>query len=396
MNALKTFCIVVCLSLVIAPSTLSAANPLNHLLPFKWVEADPDSMYELSETNGPWTIMATSFSGDTAEDDARALVHELRKDYKLPAYSYRKRFDFSKGVEGRGLNKYGDVKRMKYQRSGDIVEIAVLVGDYPTVDDKQAQKVLKKLKFLHPKSLEPKKGNSGTPAIEVVHFADGSSAAVPAENSSTSQSLASVRQFQRKYLSAGSDRNQRGPMSAAFVITNPLLPKEYFAPKGIDSLVVQMNKGVKHSLLDCRGKYTVKIATFTGAIIIDQKIIKATEEGGKFKSRLEDAADKAHTLTEALRAKGVEAYEFHDRYSSIVTVGSFDSVGTPRDDGKIEINPAMHAIIKTYGADSSAPAGAATQKSKNVKGIPFDVSPIPVEVPRRSIGADYSRTADAR
>ncbi len=104
----------------------------------------------------------------------------------------------------------------------------------------------------------------------------------------------------------------------------------------------------------------------------------------------------AHKITEALREKGVEAYEFHDRYASIVTIGSFDSVGVPRADGKIEINPAMHSIIKTYGAEAKLLPGQVTpqlSKPKSIEGVPFDVSPVPVEVPRRSLAADYSRTA---
>ena len=53
-------------------------------------------------------------------------------------------------------------------------------------------------------------------------------------------------------------------MRNAFITTNPLLPDEYFVPKGLDRLVLEMNEPVKYSLLDCPGKYTVKIATFTG------------------------------------------------------------------------------------------------------------------------------------
>jgi hypothetical protein len=30
-------------------------------------------------------------------------------------------------------------------------------------------------------------------------------------------------------------------------------------------------------------------------------------------------------------------------------------------------------------------------KVKDLDGIPFDIQPMPVEVPRRSIGADYDR-----
>ena len=115
------------------------------------------------------------------------------------------------------------------------------------------------------------------------------------------------------------------------------------------------------------------------------------------KSYLEEAAKSAHLLTEALRKKGYEAYEFHDRSSSIVTVGGFDSVGTKRADGKIEINPAIHTIMRTFGAETKVEPGKAPQvgKAKKLADIPFDVQPVPVEVPRRTISTDYGRTADA-
>ena len=45
------------------------------------------------------------------------------------------------------------------------------------------------------------------------------------------------------------------------------------------------------------------------------------------RSKLEEAAYNAHLLVVALRKQGVEAYEFHDRHESLVTIGSFDSVG---------------------------------------------------------------------
>jgi hypothetical protein len=85
--------------------------------------------------------------------------------------------------------------------------------------------------------------------------------------------------------------------------------------------------------------------------------------------------------------KGYEAYEFHDRYASIVTVGSFNSVGTPRPDGKTEINPEIYKIMKTFGAESVTLPGQTTAVTplKTLVGIPFDIQPIPVQVPKRSI-----------
>ena len=172
-----------------------------------------------------------------------------------------------------------------------------------------------------------------------------------------------------------------------------------------------MNRGVKYSLLDCKGRYTVRIATFTGRVVIDQRQIQSLERDknspllakGEQESPLAEAAMKAHALTEALRGKNVEAYEFHDSHTSLVTVGSFDSVGMPRADGKIEINPKIYEILKTYGADQSALAsGQAIEGLKqktvicNVDGVkrplPLDLQPMPVEVPKRTLSSDYRQT----
>ena len=68
----------------------------------------------------------------------------------------------------------------------------------------------------------------------------------------------------------------------------------------------------------------------------------------------------------------------------MVTIGSFDSVGTPRPDGKIEINPQAHAIIETFGADRKViPGQAAPQlgKPKVEAGVTLDIQPMLVEAP---------------
>lgn len=357
-----------------------AAPPWARVFSRSRVEADPNNDYPLDEECGPWMIMTTTFSGDGAEDQARELVHELRSRYKLKAYTYQKNFKFSDGSEGRGIDEFGAPLKMRYQGGNERSEIAVLVGDYENAADSDAQRALRKLKYATPDSLKTD------------------------PNESSSQTLAGFRMMQSKVHQAmlpdDDDRKFRGPMGHAFITTNPMIPQEYFAPKGLDKLVLDMNKGIKHSLLDCKGKFTVKVATFTGKVVIDQKKIEQIESGANFESDLDKAADKAHKLCELLRKEGAEAYEFHDRYQSIVTVGGFNTVGTPRADGKIEINPAMFKIIQTYGADTTmAPGQSQPQvgkpKVRTVKGerLVFDLSPIPVEVPKRSIAADYGRTA---
>ena len=65
----------------------------------------------------------------------------------------------------------------------------------------------------------------------------------------TSQRFAVLREMQRRVLAAA-EKTVRGPMAKAFVTRNPILPEEYFAPKGLDPLVVEMNEGAEYSLLN--------------------------------------------------------------------------------------------------------------------------------------------------
>ena len=82
------------------------------------------------------------------------------------------------------------------------------------------------------------------------------------------------------------------------------------------------------------------------------------------------------------------------------TVGSFDSVGMPRPDGKTEINPSIlrimevlrprqgkereiHEAWKSQGLDRQVMAASV----RTVIGIPFDMQPMPVLVPKRPISS---------
>ncbi len=358
----------------------SAAPPWQKLALFKRIDADPEKSYPLTEEQGPWLILVTTFIGEGAEERAARLCYELRKDYKLQAYTHRVHFDFAKDdSQGRAMA----ARRVKY-RSMQSEEVAVLVGDFQSVDDDKAQRTLKIVKnqcepaCLKTQEETPEQKNLVTRFRGVWRTVGTQGAA-------------------RGEYSERMDRKKTGLLSAAHLTANPLLPDEYYAPKGMDKFVVEMNKPVEHSLLKCRAKYTVKVATFSGRVIIDQKKIQQVGEGKEVTSKLAEAADKAHRLTEALRAQGYEAYEFHDRGQSIVTVGSFDTCGSPRADEKIEINPAIHTVMTTFGADKTVVPGQPPRVGmpKVIAGIPLDVQPMIVEVPRRSIGSEYAAEAGA-
>jgi hypothetical protein len=341
-------------------SSQAAAAPWDKLLTVSRVEADSNKTYALTETNGPWLIMACSFCGENAEKQARDLVLELRRRYKLTAYMYSKKFDFGDEAFAR-VNQFQGVPHKKYQRGEDSEEVAVVVGDFPAIDDPEAQRALREVKSMRPQSLEVKEGGS------------------------TTRTLAALREI---YTTINKDKQGRGPLAHAMLTTNPMLPRDYYVPKGLDKFVESMNLDNPHNLLNCPGKYTVQVACFRGRVTLEQTKILELERKQDTQSKLVEAGEKAEKLTAALRMKGYEAYVFHDRYASIVTVGSFNSVGTPRPDGHTEINPQVHHIMKTFGAEQVG-GGSGAYRRKELVGIQFDVQSIPVEVPRRSISADY-------
>jgi len=378
-----------CLVLGIQATAIAWADtPWYNLLATSRVEADPAKPYTLKEEHGPWIIIACSFTGEHAQQQAHDLALELRKRYRMEAFVHHMKFNLD-DPNGNVQPIFASPHRHIYAKStedpkaysdGAIKEIAVVVGNFPAIDDPDAQQALQKLKSADPECFHAK------------------------GEESQSRSLAGWRSLQAGVKSLPQfveSRKQTGPLAHAFITRNPLLPEDYFAPKGgLDELVVRMNKNVKYSLLDCPGKYTVQVAHFTGEVIIRQNEIQAIESGAETgpestTQTLATAAQKAHELTEGLRLKGYEAYEFHDRYASLVTVGSFDSVGTPRPDGKIEINPQIHHIIEVFRAKPvNVPGAVGAMEPKSLIGIFFDVQPIPVEVPKRSISRQLTQRLD--
>lgn len=351
---------------------LAAAPPWATLVPFKKVEpveADPRKSYELDERNGPWMILAASFAGPTAEQQSHDLVIELRQKYHLEAYTFRRTFDFTKPTQGLGYSRYGGPRRMRYASNYKFDEIAVLVGNFSSIEDPRIDKTLHLIKTIRPDSLDPNK----QPA--------------------SSQRFLGLRTLYQLMTNDPAAKT-KGPMGAAFVTRNPLLPDEMFVAKGLDPFVVEMNKDLPHSLLKCPGRYTVRVATFRGIDTMKPAEFEQLMAQPRKLAKIDEAALKASRLCAALRERGVEAYEFHDRTESIVTIGSFDEVGTPRPDGKIELNPRIWQIMQQYGPiEEPLPGTNQVQLyARTLNGLRFDPQPIPVEVPRQSIATAYNAT----
>jgi hypothetical protein len=176
--------------------------------------------------------------------------------------------------------------------------------------------------------------------------------------------MAQVRHFEDVYKeNFRKGQKRRGPMAQAFLTRNPLLPREYLVPKGVDQFVAKMNEGVDHSLLDCPGRQTIRVATFRGNSILQTSATPTTTGksfwGGKKRddsNPLVEAAENAHLLTKELRDHGWEAYEFHDRTESIVTIGSFADVTQQLPDGRVVVLPEVQKIVTTFDAGFDTPA----------------------------------------
>src|SRR5262245_66519178 len=128
-------CVVVILSL----ATFSVVTPVEaqlwkHFVPSARPAPNRAGGDKLTQENGPWMILAATFTGDGADEQARALVDEFRQRYRMTAYAHEASFDYSeKKSPGRGVDEYGAPIRRRYQRGGHVWGIAVLVGNYPSV-----------------------------------------------------------------------------------------------------------------------------------------------------------------------------------------------------------------------------------------------------------------------
>ncbi len=353
-------------------------------LPFRRMRKTNEASFKLTESDGPWLIMCASFGGDDAMTDAKKLASELRKN-NLKSYVYQHKFDRPSEVEGLEMERFSNAdegegvrrQRMKFA-SLRHDEIAVLVGDFPAIEDSRAQRMLREIKQLNPDSL--------------------ATSTIDAE----ADPLRDWREFARRNGS-GSEEQPKGPMRLAFLLPNPLFPDEYFDSVRVDSFVLNLNKRVKHSLLNNPQRFSVRVATFRGSstFAINESDKLERERGflkrlGKpvVNSKLADAAAKANRLTEELRKLGVDAYEFHDRSESYVCVGGFDWVTRSRG-GQGTYNPEVARVVNKFKGhirDIPNMKGALQPKqlpSLRKTDIVFDIAPTPVEVPKmpiRSIG----------
>ncbi len=324
--------------------------------------ADANS-FKLSAEDGPWLILAATFVGNDAKQRAQKLATEIRSEMRLPAYIYNEKFDFTGKLNSPDRN----APKMRYANQYEYEAYAVLVGEYDSVENKNLEKDLASIRTASPSVFDKKNQEVADPDKPVT------------------------------MLSAIKDKLTRakkgkGPMASAFVTRNPLLPKEYFDAPEVDSFVHALNKDFpSNNLLQNKGKFTVIVRTFQGLeTVVDGRNDKKFLPNLR---RLDQFAEDAEKMTAKLRADGVEAYQFHDRFKSIVTIGSFDELGRELPDGRFEYSPEIRRVMKKYSALNDQVARVIPQQgiaANHIDKIPFDVKPTPIAVPKPSKRSLYS------
>lgn len=285
------------------------------------IDAKRGRRYQITKKHGPWMIMVASFhkpppdrrgKGLSPAEAADELVYELRKK-GIPAYAFSKK-DQKLRVDIKDRIGRRETKISAY-RGG----VTVLAGNYSGPQHALAQKTLKYIKNYRPKFLGE----------------------VEASND---------RSKLKRYRNGGLFRStpgRPGPLSGAHLVPNPLLSVAELNSRRRDPLILKLNSGSKISLLNNPGRYTVVVKTFVGKSMtaLNSRRFQEKFESFKVGNSLDEAAQEAWELAMELRNhRNIEAWVYHDRHSSMVTVGSFNSLKDPIEARKIQ------QIIKNFGS----------------------------------------------
>lgn len=316
-----------CFGLLLLSSSAASAQLLRAP---KKLETDSSKSYVVTKKCGPWMIMVTSLRGNpndpesiaNANKAAHELVVELRKK-GIPAWTHEQKGELE---EIASYDRNG--KSVKRFVASQRNRICVLAGEYSSidVDDKDLTKA------KHAKIAQ--------------------------------DTLTWMQNYRPKALANGNFKptpGRPGPLSRAFLTLNPMFTEEEIQQMAFDKdpLLKQLNKGQNFNLLMNPQKYSLIIATFQGS----SKHVLATGEDQERKATskfdlmldnkknisLDKAAQSAWTLVHLLRNQGQEAYVFHERFRSVVTVGGFSDPNDPRIAKLVEAwGPKMIPDPKTH------------------------------------------------
>lgn len=274
-----------------AASSLPEPTPVDEIkAPTIALPNDPIEPYLLTKEIGPFMVLAKTFRGPEAEKMALALVKELRQEFGLPAFILRSK-DFPGKSNIRGIPPTAPVEANQAnvgipEKYRTYDEAAVLVGNEKTL--KGSEELLHRVKKIKPKCLD------GMPSLF----------------------------------------KWREGLGKAIRTTNPYVPAQQLFPRKPDKLIVQMNSSAR-SIANCPGRYSLEVADFSGRSTFNPNDSKFQGLAGLRSSPLRTAADDAERVAQKLskdpdiQRLGHQIYVYHDRTSSRVFMGSFNSEKDP-------------------------------------------------------------------
>lgn len=334
-----------------APQTGSAGPSADQILANLTVDPRYAMNRDIQPTPdiGPWMVCVHSYVTKEAPEWARQMAGELRGNpkYRLPAYV------FTYGLEERH-REYERVKQLLDRqrealkdkdlpflyapRKGDAldaagvalsddlplayamrllkvqhipVQCAVLVGGYP--NEEAAHRALLRIKDLPAPDVNKVK-------MDVKFYGSDEDPTRPGKLKKDSGVGMYVNPFKR-----------------AFICRNPSIPKASAADAANDGMDMntlrRLNHGESYTLLNCKKPITLAIKQFQTFTTVQTKDEPSVLQKFGFMTRegegVDQAAHDAHNLAEYLRKNRLDAYVLHTKFSSVVTVGAFDSLEDP-------------------------------------------------------------------
>lgn len=335
--------------------------------------------YPLTEREGPWLIHIGSFRGDESLDYAHRLAEETRTKHRLLTFIYsmneidaiRDREQLRQyQLQMIGTDKVAESgERQKLKTVRVVKEYSVFVGNFP--DMEKARTEAARIKEFSPPTSIPAYG---------VHLYKEPTEKAKADPESTDWS-GPFRLRTTTKTEEGKRINQQlgNPYRQAFVTRNPVLlkqssPTTVVQQQGsvpIDPSWRELNAREKYSIFSCPKNWTLVVAKFSPPAEVQSSLKTSIVQTGMPASSaelgkgLEAAAETARQLADLLRdgGKGYDAYVFHTRQYSLVTVGAFEH----RFDPNME---QAWSILKNFAASQTSGPFSLLQKVPQPMQIP--------------------------
>jgi hypothetical protein len=327
---------------------------------------------------GPWMICIHSYVAKEAPEMARQMAAELRTTYRLPAFVFtygleerRQEFERVKAQldQQREFLKDKDLQIIYTPRSKEGAATPILSNDLPL---EYAMSLLK-VKHIQVQCAVLVGGYASQDAahrallpIQKLPQPDPNKVKLDVRFYGSEDPM-DVNKLKLKSGAA----EYVNPFKKAFVCRNPSIKQERPADQQdhMDINVLRkLNADESYTLLHCRKPITLAIKQFqTFSTVASKDDAPSILEKFGFKTRngdgVDQAAHDAHNLAELLRKNKLEAYVLHTKFSSIVTVGGYESLEDPN----------LRAMQSTLESKLRSP---------ELSRLMFFPRPMPMKVPR--------------